>query len=146
MTLLHGVVRTLIVELGFEASIRTLALSHYHLHENPNRSGFRKMSPRQLQDTADWLYRLDQEERIVASCYSVALTVDLLAFSQGESPALLLGLRKLDEHLLGHAWLQMPSGRIINPGRQSLENMVIMKRLVMADMVNQWAREESRPG
>src|SRR5947209_8304588 len=107
--LLHNVVRSLVTELGFEASYRLLALQLFGLHENPNRQGFEQLSAKDLQEIADWLYRLDEEERIVASCYSVSLTLDLMAYSQGENPVLVMGLKKVDEKLLGHAWLQLSS-------------------------------------
>ena len=144
--LLHNVVRSMILELGFEPSYRILALQHFHLHENPDRRGFERLSAKDMRQVADWLYRLDAEERVVASCYSVSLTLQLMAYAQGDNPEMVIGLKKADEKLLGHAWLKLRSGEVINPGNESLENMAVMRRLVMVDVVNQWAMAACRSG
>jgi hypothetical protein len=56
------------------------------------------------------------------------------------SPTLIVGAKKADERLLGHAWVKLKNGVIINPGNECLNQMQILHEWNLDDGLETWAR------
>lgn len=135
---LHTVVRTCILEWGFERAHSTLAVRFFPLYESARRRRARRPPRDALTRLARHLTRLDEEESVTASCLSVALTVQALLFSVGTASDLVIGVAKRDEKLTAHAWIRLPNGDIVSAGRAPRESMRVMRVASMLARVDGW--------
>ncbi|RCK13041.1 lasso peptide biosynthesis B2 protein [Bacillus licheniformis] len=69
-----------------------------------------------------WLKRisdLDEDDHLVTSCVSIALTIQSILFSNGSDADLMIGVKKIDDKLFSHAWVQMENGKSIDPNHKN---------------------------
>ncbi len=96
-----------------------------------------------LQGICDCIYLTDMHETDRASCYSACIVVQAFAFLHGIRSDMVLGVRKQDEKLIGHAWLELhtdsPSPDIVNPGEIGLHEYRVLTRMNPEAAITQWA-------
>lgn len=103
-----------------------------------------KCSPTAVIDFArvcDDIYRLDERELSYASCYSACITAQAIGLINGFRSELVLGVKKQDEKLIGHAWLECNAGgevKLITPGKIDTTVFTAIKRLDPEKTIQNW--------
>jgi len=96
-----------------------------------------------LQEVCDSIYQTDLLEIGSASCYSASIVVQSVAFLHGISSEMVIGIKKQDEKVVGHAWVELCSeesgSEIINPGRMDLNEYRVLNRINPETIVSEWA-------
>ncbi|HVW52266.1 MAG TPA: lasso peptide biosynthesis protein [Trinickia sp.] len=95
----------------------------------------------QLERICDDIYRLDGRELSYASCYSACITAQAIGLIKGIRSEIVLGVKKQDEKLVGHAWLECNAERevkIITPGKIATTEFTEIKRLNPEKVVQNW--------
>jgi hypothetical protein len=94
---------------------------------------------RALQRVCDVVYELDEAEAGRASCYSASLVAQALAYLWRQPVELVIGLRRSDQKIFGHAWLEIAGGdgvvRVVSPGRVPVGAYRVSKRLAPEDLI-----------
>lgn len=101
------------------------------------------LHPSSIAAACHYLQALEALEVAVTSCYSIALTGQIIAYAGGLDSSMVMGLRMQEQVLCGHAWLELMDGQamqIINPGPELLSDFRACGRKKPEDMVRTWAR------
>ncbi|MGZ0051139.1 lasso peptide biosynthesis B2 protein [Brevibacillus gelatini] len=136
--IIHAMIRNLLLKDEFIEAYRQLAVQMFPLYESAAR---RKVSPidrKQLQKLGEHLIQLDEDDQLVATCVSVAVTMQVLLFCTGVEADLLIGVKKLDEKLFAHAWVRMPDGEMIDP-QNKYGDLQVTKILRLKEEAERWA-------
>ena len=102
-----------------------------------------------LQAACDTICRLDDGGTGLVSCYSASMVVQLLAMAHGLSSEMLIGVRKQDQRLSGHAWVEVRLRNgicCINPGRLELSRYRILRRRAPEAELLQWMKARCAAG
>lgn len=102
-----------------------------------------RLRPSTIAAACHYLQALEALEVAVTSCYSIALTGQIIAYAGGLDSSIVTGLRMQERILCGHAWLEVVDGQrtqIINPGSELLSDFQARVRKNPDDMVRAWAR------
>lgn len=134
---LHTLVRCLVLQYGFERAYHLIAVQLFPLFESAHRRGAASVRPAQLVALGDYLYTLDDQESLTTSCLSIAIATQAVLFSVGQEADLLIGVKKQDRKLLGHAWVCLPDGQVIDPGIQG-RGLTLLHRFTMRAEVEKW--------
>lgn len=97
-----------------------------------------------LQRLCDALYARDTEDLLCVSCFSVAVTVQMIAYAAGRRTRLHIGLVRRDRKLVGHAWLVCADAtgrKLVNPGRIPIDDMRVTQRLTPSAAVEDALQE-----
>jgi hypothetical protein len=136
-TTLHAMVRCLLLHHGFDRAYAMIAVQMFPLFESASRRRVAPLHRNQLDDLGRYLYDLDEQESLTTSCLSIAIVTQTLLFSCGHEAELIIGVRKQDAKLLGHAWVQLVDGQVIDPN-DLRRGMVVLQRFSMRAQVEQW--------
>jgi hypothetical protein len=137
-------VRCLLLQHGFERAYAMIAVQMFPLFESASRRRVAPIRRQQLSELGLYLYELDDQESLTTSCLSIAIMIQALLFSCGQEAELIIGVRKQDAKLLGHAWVQLGDGQVIDPN-DLRRNMVVLQRFSMRTQVERWAATVSTP-
>ncbi|SDV47381.1 lasso peptide biosynthesis protein [Chitinasiproducens palmae] len=103
----------------------------------------RRTAPLHLQRVCDSLYRIDNVGTACASCYSATIVAQLLAFASSLPSEMVVGVKKQDGKIVGHAWLELGMGMtvpaIVNPGQVDLAEYRPMSRMAPERAIAAWA-------
>ncbi|RQZ41213.1 MULTISPECIES: lasso peptide biosynthesis B2 protein [unclassified Burkholderia] len=95
-----------------------------------------------LQEVCDSIYQADLLEMGGASCYSASIVVQALAFLHGIPSDLVIGVKRQDEKVVGHAWIELcrtgSVPEIVNPGRMDLNEYRALTRMNPETAVTGW--------
>ena len=95
-----------------------------------------------LQEVCDSIYQSDLLEVGTASCYSASIVVQSLAFLHGIPSDMVIGVKKQDEKIVGHAWVELARKgsrlEIVNPGRIDLSEYRALTRMNPETAVAEW--------
>lgn len=95
-----------------------------------------------LQEVCDTIYRADLLEIGGASCYSASIVVQVLAFLHGIPSEMVIGVKRQDGKIAGHAWVELcrdgSRREIINPGRMDLNDYCALTRMNPETAVAGW--------
>lgn len=138
--ILHDIIREICLKSTFNQAFSIVCRRSFCISEGFSKTNFLKIKLSFFQQVADILYELDKQEKVVSSCYSIALTIFYIAATQNLSPYLTIGVNKVDKKLLGHAWVELSEGNVINPGREKIANMSVMHKWQIKDGLDKWLR------
>ncbi len=136
--ILHSMIRNLLMKDDFIEVYRQLSVQMFPLFESAVR---RKASPidrKELHKLGEYLIRLDEDDHLVATCVSVAVTMQVLLFCTGVEADLLIGVKKIDEKLFAHAWVRLPNGEMIDP-QNKYRDLKVTKVLRLKEEAERWA-------
>lgn len=128
--LLHSIIRTMLLRQPIDEAYAEIFKSTYPCGVFGKFS--RTIDREYLQKICDLIYSTDKREVNQASCYSASLVAQLVAFAHGIATEMAFGIRKQDEKVVGHAWLEIKKGAAIltiNPGNENLNHYSVIKRL-----------------
>ncbi|MCY1212154.1 Transglutaminase-like superfamily protein [compost metagenome] len=95
-----------------------------------------------LQEVCDFIYRPDLLEIGGASCYSASIVVQALAFLHGIPSDMVIGVKRQDEKIVGHAWVELcregSRPEIVNPGGTDLNDYRALTRMNPETAVTGW--------
>jgi len=80
---------------------------------------------------------MDERGDLTASCLSVALTVQTILYSCGIDSFLVIGIKKVDEKIYSHAWVELTDGTIIDPQNES-GHFKVLNKFLMKEQVRKW--------
>ncbi|MGW8449624.1 lasso peptide biosynthesis B2 protein, partial [Bacillus wiedmannii] len=87
-----------------------------------------------------YLYEMDEQDALIASCVSISLTNQIVLYSNGIDAKLKIGFKKIDEKLHSHAWVELENGEVIDP-QNHLGKLQVMHIFKMRDGVERWVTE-----
>lgn len=95
-----------------------------------------------LQKVCDFIYQADLLEIGGASCYSASIVVQALAFLHGIQSDIVIGVKRQDEKIVGHAWVELHREgvcpEIVNPGYANLNDYRALTRMNPEMAVAEW--------
>jgi len=101
---------------------------------------------RYLQRICDDIYLLDKQELSYTSCYSACIVAQVVAMSYGLATEIVVGIKKQDKKIIGHAWLEHTLGRqtqIANPGDVNSHDFTEIKRLTPEPAIQTWMKQRA---
>jgi Transglutaminase-like superfamily len=144
--LLHGAIRALLVDRPVDEAYLAICKSIFPgtvLGEFT--APFGKGDHRYLTDICDYIYALDDNELSYASCYSASIAVQLIALAGGIDSEIVVGVKKQDRKMVGHAWVEtvgFQPKRIISPGRIGISDFKVVKRLHPEKAIQSWMEKK----
>lgn len=99
-----------------------------------------------LQRICDDIYLLDKQELSYASCYSACIVAQVVAMSYGTPTEIVVGIKKQDKKIIGHAWLEWTRGQqtqIANPGDVNPRDFTEIKRLAPEPAIQTWMKQRA---
>ena len=134
----HDLIRSLCLRYPFQRAFSIVCNRSFCLNESFSQCHFYEIDLDLLNKAASFLYSLDQQSRIISSCYSISLTIFYISAIQDLNPNLVIGVTKVDQKLLSHAWVELPEGHIITTGEQNIGQMSILHKWQIKDGLDQW--------
>ena len=138
---LHGLVRAVLTQNSMEHGYLIICKSIYpSLVYKTNISKY-ALGQRELQEICDHIYSFDKEEVSYASCYSACISAQLIAMAHKVPSEIIIGMKKQDKKITGHAWLECEISRqreIINPGNIDITDFHETKRLNPEITIKNW--------
>ena len=136
----HELIRNDCIELSIEKAFEKIASLAFC-----NREGVEGFFPlikiNELKQICKFLYYADQKGWIVSSCYSISLTLFYFGTVFGHKMEIIMGVRKIDERLVGHAWVKCDNEKILNPGNFDIDSLSIIKTLSLKDGLESWLQK-----
>jgi hypothetical protein len=108
-----------------------------------------RIDRRYLQGICDYIYEMDEKESSYASCYSASVVAQVIAFSHGLASEMVLGVKKQDEKIVGHAWIEIigqPTGHTISPGSVRIDDFQVLRRYNPEEIIRSWVEEKCASG
>lgn len=105
-----------------------------------------KVKPDYLPAICDFIYELDDKEVSYASCYSASIVIQLIALAHGIDSEIVIGIKRQDEKIVGHAWVETIGIRpkqIITPGRSPIDDFKVVKRLHPEKSIQSWIKRHA---
>lgn len=136
--LIHAMIRAMLQEEEFSSAYRKLGIQLFPLYESAARRKTTPPSYKELYEIGRAFISMDEEDQLVATCVSVAVTMQALLFCNGVDAELLIGLKKIDEKLFAHAWVRMPDGQMLDP-QEKYGDLHITKVLRLKEQAERWA-------
>ena len=137
--------RTLLVASGdSDVPLQTfsdLAVQFFPIYESANRRKTNIIDYRQLTTFSSELYEMDEKNLLVSSCVSIAMTNQFLLYSCGVQSDLVIGIKKMDEKLFSHAWIETEDGQKIDP-QNHLGELTVMNRFILKNQVEKWVSSQ----
>jgi hypothetical protein len=137
-TTVHGFVRMILLEYDFEEAYEKIAVHMFPLYASATGRKVNKIDIDELYRLGQLLYRLDEDDYLVTSCVSIAVTIQAILFSGGYESDLLIGVKKIDQKLFSHAWVQLKNGKKIDPNNKN-EDLKILQIYEMSKYTERWA-------
>ncbi|SYX82416.1 lasso peptide biosynthesis protein [Paenibacillus alvei] len=136
--MIHALIRNMLREDEFIQSYRRLAVQLFPFFESAVRRNDASISAKRLNEIGRYLFMLDEEDQAVATCVSVAATIQAIQFCLGIQSELHIGVKKIDEKLFAHAWVKLPEGDILDP-QNKYKDLQIIRVLKLKDEAERWA-------
>lgn len=136
-TAAHSFVRLLLLENDFMDAYEKVAIHMYPLHVSAGRRKADQVNPDELCRLGQMLYEMDENDHLITSCVSIAVTVQAVLFSAGYESDLLIGVKKIDEKLFSHAWVRLGDGRTIDPNHKG-SDLKVLKTYRMSEFAERW--------
>lgn len=136
-TTVHGFVRMLLLEYDFEEAYEKIAVHMYPLYASANGRKVNELNIDELYRLGQFLYKLDEDDLLVTSCVSIAVTIQAILFSGGYDSDLIIGVKKIDHKLFSHAWVQLKSGKKIDPNNKN-EDLKVLQTYNMNKYTERW--------
>lgn len=144
--LLHSVVRAMLLEHPVNEAYLLIFKSIFPCAVRGDFvSSTQRTDQHYLQGICDYIYEMDERESGNASCYSASVVAQIIAYSRGLETEMILGVKKEDERVVGHAWIEMtgqPAGHAISPGRVRVDDFRILKRYNPEEVIRSWVEEK----
>ncbi|MEK5333082.1 lasso peptide biosynthesis B2 protein [Lysinibacillus sp. FSL W8-0992] len=136
-TTIHGFVRFILLEYDFEEAYEKIAVHMYPLYASATDRKVNEIDIDELYRLGQLLYRLDEDDHLVTSCVSIAVTIQAILFSGGYESDLLIGVKKIDQKLFSHAWVQLKNGKKIDPNNK-IEDLKVLQIYDMSKFTERW--------
>lgn len=131
--LIHDFIKTFTINLKFQEAYEWVGQYFFRYYtENKNNSFNYAKIIKSIDGFMKEMHEANGEYRHDATCYTIALTIQVFLYRLGIRSKLIIGLAKVDEKLFGHAWVEFFSNRegnekkIFNPGRVKLDTLSII--------------------
>lgn len=134
----HGFVRMLLLEYDFEEAYEKIAVHLFPLYASASGRKVNEIDLDELSQSGQLLYRLDEEDHLVTSCVSIAITIQAILFCGGYDSDLIIGVKKIDQKLFSHAWVQLKCGKKIDPNNKN-EDLKVLQTYNMNKYTERWA-------
>lgn len=145
--LLHSLVRALLLERSIDDAYLAICKNVFPgtvLGKFPVSP--EKIDHRYLMRVCDYIYELDDNEWSYASCYSASIVIQLMSLSFGFDSEIVIGVKKQDRKMIGHAWVEMSGSiqkQIITPGRIGIKDFKVVKRLHPETAIQSWMEKRA---
>ncbi|MBD8840540.1 MULTISPECIES: lasso peptide biosynthesis B2 protein [Paenibacillus] len=136
-TTVHAFVRLLLLETDFVDAYEKIAIHMYPLHVSAGRREANRIETDELCRLGQMMYEMDENDHLITSCVSIAMTVQAILFSAGYESDLLIGVKKIDEKLFSHAWVRLEDGRTIDPNHKG-NDLKVLKIYNMSEYAERW--------
>ncbi|MDH4424705.1 MULTISPECIES: lasso peptide biosynthesis B2 protein [Bacillus] len=136
--IIHSLIRNMFMNGDFKKSYQKLAVQMFPLYESAIRRKENSINQKQLKEIGEYLFELDEEEQVVATCVSVAATLQVILFCKGIQAELLIGVKKIDGKLFAHAWVKLPNGEVIDP-QDKYSDLKVTQIFKLKDEAERWA-------
>lgn len=136
-TTVHGFVRMMLLEYDFEEAYEKIAVHMFPLYASANCRKVSQIEINELHTLGQMLYTLDEDDHLVTSCVSIAVTIQSILFSAGNESDLLIGVKKIDQKLFSHAWVQLRNGDKIDPNNKN-RDLKVLKKYDMNKYAEKW--------
>ncbi|WP_036771160.1 lasso peptide biosynthesis B2 protein [Photorhabdus australis] len=142
--LIHSLVRAILLEKPIKDAYLSIFKSIYPCTVRRNFFDAKKhIDHSYFQEICDFIYQADSSEITSASCYSASIVVQLLASLHGIPSDMVIGIKKQDEKIVGHAWIELCSDKfktkIVNPGHVDLSGYSLLQRMSPDTAISEWA-------
>ncbi|MEC1259171.1 lasso peptide biosynthesis B2 protein [Bacillus swezeyi] len=136
-TAVHAFVRMMLLNHEFEEAYEKIAVHMFPLYASAKQRNAARLNTHDLQEHGKQLYSLDEADHLVTSCVSIALTIQSILFSNGCNADLLIGVKKIDDKLFSHAWVQLENGDSIDPNNKN-KDLRVLQTYNMTDYAERW--------
>ncbi|HEK9103804.1 lasso peptide biosynthesis B2 protein [Bacillus sp. Xin] len=126
-TTTHAFVRMMLLEYDFEEAYEKIAIHMYPLYTSASARKIKDIETNELRNHGKILYDLDENDHLITSCVSIAVTIQSILFSNGLDANLLIGVKKIDNKLFSHAWVELENGESIDPNNKNKDLQVLQK-------------------
>lgn len=143
---LHSLVRAILQQNSVEHGYLIICKSVFPSFVLRTDSIKGEIEPTDLQKICDYLYLLDEQELSYTSCYSACIAAQIVAMTYGIPTEIIIGIRKQDKKIVGHAWLEYTLDRqtkIANPGDADPRDFTEVKRLCPETTVQTWMKQRA---
>ncbi|MFK4431470.1 hypothetical protein COM08_26715 [Bacillus wiedmannii] len=137
---LHNLVRGLLIEDSFDVVFNKVSIQFFPMYESAKRRKAMPINIKELITFSKYLYEMDEQDALIASCVSISLTNQIVLYSNGIDAKLKIGFKKIDEKLHSHAWVELENGEVIDP-QNHLGKLQVMHIFKMRDGVERWVTE-----
>lgn len=136
-TTVHAFVRMMLLNYDFEEAYEKIAIHLFPLYASAQQRGAGLLDIDELHQNGEYLYSLDEDDHLVTSCVSIALTIQSILFSNGSDADLMIGVKKIDDKLFSHAWVQMENGKSIDPNHKN-KDLKVLQTYKMSAYAERW--------
>ncbi|WP_206951346.1 lasso peptide biosynthesis protein [Trinickia acidisoli] len=143
---LHGLVRAILTNHSIEDGYLIICKSLFPSFIFRTTTYVQGTDSVDLQSICDAIYRLDESELSYASCYSACMVAQIVAMTYGIPAEIIVGIKKQDKKLLGHAWLEYAANgrtQIVNPRGADPRDFTEIKRLTPETTIQTWMKERA---
>ncbi|HTI19155.1 MAG TPA: lasso peptide biosynthesis protein [Trinickia sp.] len=144
--LLHSVIRALLLERSVDDAYLAICKTVMPGIVMGQFTRSTKIDSHYLQTVCDFIYQMDNQEWSYASCYSASIVAQLIASANNIDSDIIIGIKKQDGKISGHAWVQIRSvhpKQIISPGRVSVDDLKVIKRLHPEKALQSWMQKRA---
>jgi len=134
---LHTLIRHLLLDKGFNETFYELSVRYFPLYNGYGTNKMRRPNIKELEFLSKYVSQMDERGDLTASCLSVALTVQTILYSCGIDSFLVIGIKKVDEKIYSHAWVELTDGTIIDPQNES-GHFKVLNKFLMKEQVRKW--------
>jgi Transglutaminase-like superfamily len=145
--LMHGMIRMFLIERPVDEAYLAICKSVF-----PGAVLGKFTAPRDkshldyLTKICNYIYELDDNEYSYASCYSASIAIQLIALANGIDSEIVIGVKKQDRKLVGHAWVEIigsHSKQIVTPGQTCIDGFKVVKRLHPEKAIQAWMEKRA---
>jgi hypothetical protein len=144
---MHGMIRMFLIERPVDEAYLAIcksifpgaALGKFSTPRNKNQRDY-------LTKICDYICELDDNEYSYASCYSTSIAVQMIALASGIDSEVVVGVKKQDRKLVGHAWVEIIEScslQIVTPGRTCIDGFRVIKRLHPERAIQAWMEKRA---
>lgn len=136
-TTIHAFGRMMLLNNEFEEAYKNIAIHLFPLYASAGQRHAGNIDTYNLEQYGKHLYALDEDDHLITSCVSIALTIQSVLFSSGCNANLLIGVKKIDDKLFSHAWVQLENGVSIDPNNKN-KNLKVLQTYNMTNYAERW--------
>lgn len=102
-----------------------------------------------LQSICNYIYDINNEQVNYSSCYSASIVVQIIAMAHGVSSEIVIGIKKQDMKVLGHAWVEVNTRGglfVANPGYINIKDFKPIRKLNPNNVLHNWMEGKCASG